>query len=337
MKRWFILVFAASLPSLSAAQTKPSIKKPSTSSTVQQGQKNQVSTVTQVKQESKKPPIVKFSMDMIESGHIPLGYTGFAVADIVDAIERMTGDKKGEFESSAEYNARKSVALSGKVIGDSTVNDLFALVLPVGKGGRYRSGVGYEFNADTSEVRLFALPKSSSMNGIGAPDYQTNRRESKGLDQFDFDFKLNSKSTYQGSNAYGATITVEKTNSTRLGVAANRIPFLNFKREIVYSNPTPVAQLTLENSKAAKELPALKALVVMKMTAPYIAYDFFHSDPTRDSPNDMTSQGKYLTGDILGIVFYSGITGDVLARIPETFGLPETKPELSADAKPEGQ
>jgi len=47
----------------------------------------------------------------------------------------------------------------------------------------------------------------------------------------------------------------------------------------------------------------------------------------------MTSQGKYLTGGVLGIVFYSGLTGEVFARLPDGFG----KPEPKAEPKPEGQ
>ncbi len=336
MKKWFVLAFATSLASLGAAQTKPLAKKPSASSVAKQDQKDQSSPVALLKQEPKKPPIVKFSMGMIESGRIDPGYTGFPVAQVIDAIERMTGDKKGEFESTADYNARKTAALSEKVVGDSTVDDLFAFVSPVGKVSRY-GGVGYEFNADIGEVRLFALPTSLPLNGIGAPDYQTNRRPYKGLDQLGLDFNVNSQSTYEGSNAYGATITVEKTSSTKLGVAANRISFLNFKRETAYSNPIPAARFTLENSRAAKELPALKALLVVKMAAPYIAYDFFHSEPTRSSPSEITTQGKFLIGDVLGIVFYSGINGDVVARIPETFGRLESKPEVSATAKPAGE
>lgn len=175
------------------------------------------------------------------------------------------------------------------------------------------------------------------MNGIGAPDYQTNRRESRGLDQFDLDFKVNSKSTYEGSNAYGAKITVEKTSSTRLGIAVNRIPFLTFKRDMFYSNPVPAAQFNLENVRAAKELPALKALVVMRLADPFIVYDFFHSEPTRDKPNDMSSQGKYLTGNILGIIFYSGVTGEIFARLPDAFGRPESKVEMKAEDKPASQ
>lgn len=175
------------------------------------------------------------------------------------------------------------------------------------------------------------------MNGIGAPDYQTNRRESKGLDQFDLDLKIDSNSTYVGSNAYGAKVTVEKTISTQLGIAVNRIPFLTFTRERLYSNPVPAAQFNWENARAAKELPALKALVVMRLAAPYIVYDFWHSRPTRDKPNDMSSQGKYLTGNILGIIFYSGVTGEIFARLPDAFGRPEPKVEMKVEDKPASQ
>lgn len=338
MKNWVVFTIVASLAGPTLAQIEPATKK---KPLIKLEQKKEVvakpAPIAELKPEPKKPPVLKFSMGMLESGRIDPRYTGIPVVEVVDAIEKMTGTKKGEFESTADYNARKAAALTGKFLGDSSVEDTFAFVVPVSKGGRYRDGLGYDFNADTSEVRLFALPKQSSMNGIGAPDYQTNRRESKGLDQFDLDFKLDSKSSYEASNAYGAKVSVDKTSSTRLGIAVNRMPFLNFKREMYYSNPMAEVQFNLENARAAKELPVLKALVVMKLTDPYVLYDFFHSAPTRDKPNDMTSQGKYLTGNVLGIVFYSGITGDIFARIPDVFGRSESKVESKPDDKPAGQ
>ena len=339
MMKWVVLTILASLAGSTLAQTEPAAKK---KPPVKQEQKKEEAAkpapapVAVVKPAPPKAPAIKFSMSMLESGRVDPGYVGFPVAEVVDSIEKMTGAKKGEFESTADYNARKAAALTAKFLGDSSVEDTFAFVVPVPKGGRYRysDGLGYDFNADTSEVRLFALPKESRMNGIGAPDYQTNRRENKGLDQFDLDFKIDSKSTYEGSNAYGAKVTVEKTSSTRLGIAVSRIPFLTFKREMFYSNPVPAAQFNLENARAAKELPALKALVVMRLADPYIVYDFLHSEPTRDKPNDMTSQGKYLTGNILAIIFYSGVTGEIFARLPDAFGRPEPKVEMKAEDKP---
>jgi hypothetical protein len=252
---------------------------------------------------------------MIEGNRIDLKYTGLPVADVIDAVEKLPGEKKGEFESTADFNARKAVALAGKFLGNSSVEDTFAFVVPVTKGranaGDITSrGIKYDYNADTSELRLFVLPESSSMNGISAPDFQTSRRESKGLDQFDLDLKINSTTTYKASNAFGATVTVEKTVSTRLGIAVNRIPFLIYGP----ANQTYLVQLHMENFKAAKELPSLKALIVMKLADPYVVYDLRHSQPTRDNPTERITQRKYLTGDVFAIVVYSGLTGDVLAR-----------------------
>ena len=37
-------------------------------------------------------------------------------------------------------------------------------------------------------------------------------------------------------------------------------------------------------------------------------------------------QFKYISGSILGIVYYSGLTGEIFARLPDSFGRPQTLP-----------
>ena len=343
MMKWVVLTILTSLAGSTLAQTEPSAKK---KPPLKQEQKKEEAAkpapapVAVAKPAPPKPPAIKFSMSMLESGRVDSGYVGFPVADVIEAVEKLTGAKKGEFESTVDYNARRDAALSAKFLDNASVNDVFAFVVPVSKGGAYRDGIGYEFDADTSEVKLYALPKSSkylSLNGIGAPDYQTNRRESKGLDQFTLSTKIESKSTYQGSNAYGATVTVEKTSMASAGIAANRIPFLSFERDIVYRNPTVSAKFKLDNSRAATELPTMKALIVMKLSAPYVVYNFTNKEPKRDSPTDISMQEKFLAGDVLGIVYYSGQTGEIFARLPDNFGRPEPKVEVKAEDKPASQ
>ncbi len=340
--KWVVLTILASLAGSTLAQTEPVAKKPP----VKQEQKKEEAAkpapapVAVVKPAPPTPPAIKFSMSMLESGRVDPGYVGFPAADVIEAIENLTGVKKGEFESSADYNARRDAALSAKFLGNASVNDIFAFVVPVSKQGKYKYGISYEFDADTSEVKLYALPSSSkylSLNGIGAPDYQTNRRVSNGLDQFTLSKKNISNRTYQASNAYGATVTVEETNVSNAGIAANRIPFLIFERDIAYLNATVAAQFKLENSRAAAELPTLKALIVMKLSTPYVVYNFMHKKPTRDSPTELTTQQKFLTGDVLGIVYYSGQTGEIFARLPENFGKAEPKVEVKAEDKPANQ
>lgn len=343
MMNWITLTILALLAGPSLAQTELVTKK---KPPVKQEQKKEEvakpapAPVVEVQSAPPKPPVIKFSMSMLESGRVDSGYVGFSAAEVIEALEKLTGVKKGEFESTADFNARRDAALSAKFLDNASINDIFAFVVSVPKGGKYRDGIGYEFDADTSDVKLYALPKSSEyfpLNGIGAPDYQTNRRESGGLDQFRLSSKIESNSTYQGSNAYGATVTVERTSMSSAGVAANRIPFLRFKREIVYVNPAVSAQFKLENWRASTELPILKALIVMKLSPPYVVYNFNHKEPKRDSPTEILNREKFLTGDVLGIVYFSGLTGEIFARLPENFGKPEPKFEIKAVDKPVSQ
>lgn len=60
----------------------------------------------------------------------------------------------------------------------------------------------------------------------------------------------------------------------------------------------------------------MKALLLVKVREPHVAYDFFYSKPTRDNPTDITKQTKSIVGDMIGVVFYSGKTGEVFAKLP---------------------
>jgi hypothetical protein len=274
----------------------------------------------------------KFSESMLENDHINPEYQGFSAEKLISEIEKLTASTKGEFESTADYNARKSAALKTNFYGNSAIDDVFAFSISVkkvlGSSGFVLDGFSYKFNADNGEVSLYVLPRfsTSPMNGIGAPGFvydPSNRREStRGLDVFRLGYEILSKSTYQASNAYGATVTVEKTTSSAVGIAAQKIPFLVLERASYYRNPPVSSQFNLDNAKAAKELPRLKALIIMKLSDPYVVYNYFHSEPTRDSPSDLSVQEKYLTGDVLGIVFYSGLTGEIFTRMPSKFGQP---------------
>lgn len=340
LKSWIVFALVTSWISAAVAQTAPTAeKKPPVKQTQKKEQIAKPGRIGVSRVVPKNPTISKFSLDRLENDRIDPSYAGIPIAKVVEAIEKMSGSKKGEFESTAEYNARKEAALSAKFMGDLSLDDTFAFVFPV-PADVFRSGLSYQFNADTSEVRLFALPLTSSMNGIGAPDYQLEAHRHRGeyLDQFDLNRTIDSQSTYEGSNAYGATVKVEKIRSTHYGIAANQILFLRFKREkIIYSNPKPEVRFNLENVRAAKELPALKALIVMKLANPYVVYNFRSSKPTRDDPYDVVDRSKYLTGNVLGIVFYSGITGEIFARLPEGFGKPAPQVEIKPADKPAGQ
>lgn len=324
MKKLFTLLSVALIFSGTCfAEDKIITKKESPSK--QKQAKDQVST-SSGKQKSAALPVINFSMNMLEGGYIDKAYSGYSTKDMINAIEKIIDIKKGEFESTIDFNTRKSSALNQKFLQNSSIDDTFGFVIPVTKSEGYGHDFQYAFNADTGDVNLYILPSSSKhrpLNGIGSPNYTGNRQVIKDADKFVFDTKIDSKSTYKGSNSYGATVTVDKTISSNFGIAANKIPFLKFEREILYRNPVALSSFKLENHRAAVELPSLKALIIMKLADPYIAYNFISVEPKRDNPIEILTQEKFLTGDVLGVVFYSGINGEIFARFPENFGKPE--------------
>ena len=271
------------------------------------------------------PP--KFALKMIEGEKLDQAFAEISLVDLIGAVEKSTSVQKGEFESTSDFNTRRAAALSAKFLDDYGIDDTFAVVRSVVSGGKYPSGLSYTFNADISEVSIYVLPTSSTLNGVGRPHYQNDRQEGHGLDVFRFDTKTVAESTYQASNAYGATITVEKSNMSGIGIAASKVSFLHFKREVAYSNPPSALRFTMDSSKAARELPALKALIVFKLAEPFMYYDFSHKKPSRDSSTDISMRYQFISGNILGIVFYSGITGEILARLPDSFGNSQLFPD----------
>lgn len=319
MKRWLLLAVASALANTGLAQ--PAQVAGQAASPLNAAQQEHRSAIPLIPSE-KRLAAPTFSMQMLASDRIDPDYPGLPLGIAVAAIQKFVADKKGEFESTADYNRRKAAALDEKIVGNSSMNDWFAFTAPVKRNGQTSHAIGYDFNADTGKVQLFVLPYSFELNGIGAPDYEANKLRYNGLDQFELSSKLNSKGPYKGPGSYRAKYPIEETYTTRLGIAVNRIPFLDSKRDNFQSSKIPAIQLTMENAVAQKELPALKALLVMKVASPYLVYDFYQSEFTPDRTDMKTIRSIYLAGNMAGIIFYSGITGEILGRLPAGFGLP---------------
>src|SRR4026207_364899 len=106
-KKWFVFAIAIASAGICVAQTKPPTKPEQP-----------------LRQQQNQAQFPKFSMAIIEGARIDPGYTGMPMAEIIDAIEKMNwGLKKGEFESTADYNARRAAALSRTFLGDLSLQD----------------------------------------------------------------------------------------------------------------------------------------------------------------------------------------------------------------------
>jgi len=304
------------------AKQTPVVKQPKKSETVA------VKTAT--------PTFKKFTLAAIQGDRVELAATRLPIEILIDAVKKAAVvSKKGEFESTADYEARKTAARSTSLLGGSTLNDTFAISIPVSKWAQKH--FAYTFNPDASEGAFFVLPATSTGGTKGAFE-RREYGEQSGIDFFkNLANNTLSKSTYEGSNAYGAKVTVEKTVSVSYGLAANRIPFLTFSREDYYesdlSNTSKLAviRFKMDGATASKTIPDLRALIVFTLRDPFIIEDGMHVEPKRDSPMDIRASFQYLKADVMGIVWFSHATGEVFARLPDNFGKPVVESAQGAD------
>ena len=272
-----------------------------------------------------EPTVKKFTLAAIQGDRVDLAATRLPVETLLDAVKKAAVvPKKGEFESTADYEARKTAARSASFLGGSTLNDTFAISIPVSKWAHQH--LAYTFNPDASEGAFFVLPATSTGGTKGIFEKREYGAES-GIDFFtDLASKILSRSTYEGSNAYGAKVTVEKTVSVSYGLAANRIPFLTFARKDYYGSDLTsasnlaVIRFKMDGATASKTIPDLKSLIVFSLRDPFILEDGMYVEPKRDRPREIISSDPFLRIDVTGIVWYSQATGEVFARLPENFG-----------------
>lgn len=281
------------------------------------GQKH--SLVSCVSSTAKGPPATlevatKFTPSFLSSGMIDPKFKGASPSNLVSSLEGLQDIKKGEFEKTEDFNKRKANALSVKLIDDYGVEDVFPLVIDVSKYSTCLHGIMYGYNPDTSKatLHLSAYPESyGDRNFISGYDSQK-------YDTFELGREYQKDRTYVGSNAFGVQANVTEVEGVIYTIASKKIDFVPGKRTLSCFEKEALFKFSMDAETAAKELPTLKALIMLKVKPPYVLYRNFHQGATRSDLTETKVMTKALYGDVVGIVIYSGTTGKIVTRFPLT-------------------
>lgn len=314
MKKLLVFFLVTAITTAAAAEAGEKILK---------RQSKQESKRTEARGVADKPasiptPASVFTMSMIAGDRLDPSYTGPAINQVISEVEKFTSLRKGEFESTEDYNARKADAIKREFLGGLHLNDTFAFVVPVAAKQSDPLPIKYSFNADIDELRIFITPERFLPSETSELIYKTSSYT--GLNQLNLFFKIESEADYQASNAYGATTTVHKTIISTAGVLAEAGSFLELRNERQRGLPAAVAQIKLDASKVRGEILHLKSLLIVKPVEPFIIKNDLHNEPTWNYPSEVLITSKYLFARVLGVIVFSGTSGEVFARLPENFG-----------------
>jgi hypothetical protein len=245
------------------------------------------------------------------------------IGNIIKLIKKRTKIIKGEFEATSDFEDRKSAAMKIPINKPHRTTGILFFNIPVTKFDLYgKSYIAYQYDADTRTAHFYARPLHEVLYDQEIDIGSTTNREMATLTINQYE---EPRSTYTGSNAFGASAKIVKIRKHRLGVAFLENFYLTYSYDDTRSrsyDPKPIGSVKMEPKFAAKELPKIRATLAIKPRDPLILHGFKYFEPTFDNPIEMTIESEFLYGEFMGIVFYSGNTGEIYARAPSDFGSP---------------
>lgn len=243
------------------------------------------------------PPTVSYVNQPFDlaTTKMPPDFKGADPEAIFTAIDkRREKAVKGEFETTAEFNARLEAERNGRLVGDVRPDSLIAIAV---------EEVDTKYDADTKVLQV-SVKLGEVWDGIHLDE---SARSIKAKTIF-----LPTE-TYEASNAYGAKAVVEKHSSMLYQLKVKNYKELSTKidggrydREIVFDIPMEIQQAREAKSN-------VRALAAIALKEPSISKGYLRSKPTITNPKDIFAMYMYLVGDLRALIIYDSLSGQIYA------------------------
>jgi hypothetical protein len=245
--------------------------------------------------------------------NLPLFFEGANVAGLIDALLVNRKEfKKGEFETTAQFEARKN-SKDSYVFGSIKSDDTIAFAFPIKS----------YYNADKQEFFLIQSNNPDFVALDELPDVTPSLGESSDTARIRFmNWKTDygSSKNYVGENGFGVHTLVHQTSDTSIGVTVCKLPYVLDNITAKHcseriSRDDFVVRMPPEQAKGL--ITDFRLVLIGKiLTEPTPVYDVnFHANATTEFPEDMTTKNKFINFVPQAIWLVSYQTGKVYKKI----------------------
>jgi hypothetical protein len=232
---------------------------------------------------------------------LPTGFAGHDVQALCVALQQGT-PVKGEFETTAAFDARVQAARANPLIGTVTSESILAFVIPR-LTSLYDADSGVLFVKVPLEDPEEATPRSPTRRALFLTETKTS-------------------STYVGTNAFGVASEVTRIRGNLFGLTFDNMDAFTLPLRAL-NLPWPGlgigailgAQMPLDPQTAMNLKPNLALLAVGKLTSRTAFEGRFTHEPTRDSPDDIILLHHMLDIHLMSLWAYDATTGRVYGKI----------------------
>lgn len=278
-----------------------------------QGQRRPRPAPTPSPQPSKVVPIASPAPDIrsfnIQVDKLAPGFTGHDIKAIFnDLVAKKDRAVKGEFETTAEFEARLQREAQVPILGKLERDGYFAFVIKNSSGETF-------YDAD-SQVMTIAIALQSGDESIYK---QSNKKALTSQVEL-------KREQYEGSNAYGAKATVTR----HLGVDYD-VAFSNYSQfgvskyidsgtrsrghtEDYFAKDVFMVRIPMDVALAKEVKSRLQILAVVKLLDPYTYEGSFYDKPTISRPDEYFIQYHFLNTELLEVWIFDESTGRIFSK-----------------------
>jgi hypothetical protein len=253
-----------------------------------------------------KRAVATFATAPLDTTSTQLGpqYGGVDPEILYNELERRSKERKGEFETTAAFNARIVKLESSPLVGAITRESPIALALSTGAG--LLDSAKSRYVADRG-VLVISLETTAAVIGIKADMDKRSLRLRR---------VFHPSKTYIGQNAYGAKVAVEETFVDMFELIVEN--FNEFERRGARGSLTYQRIITAEIPMTAAEAmtvkPNLRVLALVKLVNPYFLTGYITQKPTISKPRDTFVVYQYLVGNVYEFWIYDYASGRIYAK-----------------------
>lgn len=235
--------------------------------------------------------------------------------------------EKGEFETTADYEKRINNLAAIKFAPNLTAESQLVFVYRKKSPYSTPKGIFSTYDADKQELEV-----NISTHEITV--YKRNGKSILDIEKLIFnaiagnEYKFEDKGEYKGSNAYGVTKTVSKSQFTYYSLAVKNISeFATLNSYLPFDSIKYQIPATPDKAKSLKE--NLSVLYVTRLLPPYFDIEGNTITPTFNSPQEIKQMDFVLIVELSEMIVFDGKTGEIFLKV--TPGIPQKKDSKKPD------
>lgn len=303
----------------------------------QQGQADADSSGVQ-----KTKPEVSYATDSFDltAERLPQSFNGHNIEHLYENAQKFRDEyNKDEFESTDQYQQRVADLIERPLLEELTGRDIYAV--------RVRPDTNLtEYNADDQTLTLRFMTDSCifELREYDNSEYPSDCK----VHVLEVSSESKDPEYYQGSNAFGATKTIEKTESNTLGILLGKrtteFELCCAKKELLPEDIRRYKELLPEDIRWYNDWPSLdyldhpglilplppdqareakaeiNMLLVFQPQPPLTEKATDYTSPTMDMPLDRTEHYRLVVGKVAQVIIYNYETGQIYEKYTTDFG-----------------